>query len=60
MQDIIDVTNHIIKYSQVYNFDAEMTDLVKEEVLDLCSKHGEDFIFRYIESYLSLASGKVS
>ena len=60
MQNIIDVTNHIIKYSQVYNFDAEITDLVKEEALELCSKHGEEFVFNYIENYLSLASRKIS
>lgn len=60
MQNIIDVTNHIIKYSQVYNFDAEITDLVKEEALELCLEHGEEFVFNYIENYLGLASREIS
>ena len=52
MQNIIDVSNHILKYSQVYTFEAPVTDLVKEEALQLCLKHGEEFVIMFIENYL--------
>ena len=31
-----------------------MTDLVKEEALQLCLKHGEEFVILFIENYLNL------
>ena len=54
MQNVIDVSNHILKYSQVYTFEAPVTDLVKEEALQLCLKHGEEFVIVFIENYLQL------
>ena len=54
MQNVIDVSNHILKYSQVYTFEAPVTDLVKEEALQLCLKHGEEFVILFIENYLNL------
>jgi len=54
MQNIIDVSNHILKYSQVYTLQAPVTDLVREEALQLCLRHGEDFVINYIENYLTL------
>ena len=52
MQNVIDVSNHILKYSQVYTLEAAVTDLVKEEALQLCLKHGEEFVIMFIENYL--------
>jgi hypothetical protein len=54
MQNVIDVSNHILKYSQVYTFEEPVTDLVKEEALQLCLKHGEEFVILFIENYLNL------
>ena len=54
MQNVIDVSNHILKYSQVYTFEAPVTDLVKEEALQLCLKYGEEFVIVFIENYLQL------
>ena len=55
MQNVIDVSNHILKYSQVYTLDQPVTNLVREEALMLCLKHGEEFIITFIENYLQLA-----
>ena len=54
MQNIIDVSNHILKYSQVYTLQAPVTNLVREEALQLCLKHGEEFVINYIENYLTV------
>ena len=54
MQNVIDVSNQILKYSQVYTLQAPVTDLVREEALQLCLRHGEDFVINYIENYLTL------
>jgi len=31
-----------------------VTDLVREEALQLCLVHGEEFVINYIENYLNL------
>ena len=54
MKYVIDVSNHILKYSQVYTLQAPVTYLVREEALQLCLRHGEDFVINYIENYLTL------
>ena len=54
MKNLIEVSNHIMRYSQVYHLDAPVTPLVIEEVQDLCQKYGEEFVSTYIENYLSL------
>ena len=54
MQNIIDVSNHILKYSQVYTLQAPVTNLVRDEALQLCLRHGEEFVVNYIENYLTL------
>ena len=54
MKNVIDVSNHILKYSQVYTLQAPVTDLVREEALQLCLVHGEEFVINYIENYLNL------
>lgn len=52
MKNIIDVSNHILKYSQVYLCETECTDLVRDEALQLCLEHGEEFVVTFIETYL--------
>ena len=59
MKNLIEVSNHIMRYSQVYHLDAPVTPLIIEEVQELCGKYGEEFVSTYIENYLNLASGKV-
>ena len=54
MQNIIDGSNHILKYSQVYTLQVPVTNLVREEALQLCLRHGEEFVINYIENYLTL------
>ena len=54
MQNIIDVSNHILKFSQVYTLQAPVTNLVLDEALQLCLRHGEEFVINYIENYLTL------
>ena len=54
MQNIIDVSNHILKYSQVYTLQAPVTNLVRDEALQLCLRLGEEFVVNYIENYLTL------
>ena len=54
MQNIFDVSNHILKYSQVYTLQAPVTNLVRDEALQLCLRHGEEFVVNYIENYLTL------
>ena len=54
MQNIIDVSNHILKYTQVYTLQAPVTNLVRVEALQFCLRHGEEFVINYIENYLTL------
>ena len=54
MQNIIYVSNHILKYSQVYTLQAPVTNLVRDEALQLCLRLGEEFVVNYIENYLTL------
>ena len=54
MQNINDESNQILKYSQVYTLQAPVTNLVREEALQLCLRHGEEFVINYIENYLTL------
>jgi hypothetical protein len=35
--------------------DQPVTNLVREEALLLCLKHGEEFVITFIENYLQLA-----
>ena len=60
MKDVIDVSNHILKYSQVYLCQTECTELVRDEALELCHKHGEDFVLTFIENYLKLLSEEIT
>jgi hypothetical protein len=60
MQNVIDVSNHILKYSQVYLCETDCTDLVRDEALELCYKYGEDFVLTFIENYLKLLSEEIT
>ena len=60
MKNVIDVSNHILKYSQVYLCQTECTELVRDEALELCYKHGEDFVLKFIENYLKLLSEEIT
>lgn len=60
MKDVIDVSNHILKYSQVYLCQTECTELVRDEALELCYKYGEDFVLTFIENYLKLLSEEIT
>jgi len=52
MKDVIDVCNHILKYSETYAFRLPPTLELQEEALDLCLIHGEKFVIMFIENYL--------
>ena len=55
IQNIIDVSNHILKYSDIYMLDKPVTLEAKEEALELCLKYGDEFVINYIENYLNQA-----
>jgi hypothetical protein len=55
MQNIIDVSNHILKYSDIYMLDKPVTLEAKEEALELCLIYGDEFVITYIENYLNQA-----
>jgi len=55
MQSVIDVINHISKYAKVYHFYEPVGDEVRADALDLCLRHGDDFVITFIENYINLA-----
>ncbi len=60
MQNIIDVSNHILKYSEIYLCREECTDEARDEALDLCLKYGDVFVLQFIENYLKLLSEEIT
>lgn len=54
MKNIIDVSNHIMLYSNIYCEGEEVTEECLEAALNLILEHGEDFVFNFVKNYLNL------
>ena len=54
MQHIIDLSNHIMIYSDVYYEGSEVTQDLKEDISCLIGMYGESFCFNFIKNYLTL------
>lgn len=54
MQNLIDVSNHIMIYSDVYCDGADASEDLKEDMYALIGMYGEDFCFNFIKNYLTL------
>tara|TARA_B110000858_G_scaffold190696_1_gene239021 strand:+ start:477 stop:674 length:198 start_codon:yes stop_codon:yes gene_type:complete len=59
MQNIIDVSNHVLKYSQVYLMDEPAGESVQEEALQLLLKHGE-YVLSFLEIYLAVCKEELN
>ena len=52
MQNVIDVCIHLLKHTDIYMLDKPITLEAREEALDLCLVHGDEFVITFIENYL--------
>lgn len=53
MQNLIDMSNHILKHPAYYAGKQGVTEEILEEVIDLTFKYG-DFAVQFIEKYMEL------
>jgi len=54
VQNIIDMCNHILGFSECYFETGIVTPVVREDALRLCQKHGDDFCIRFVSVYLDV------
>jgi hypothetical protein len=54
MQNIIDMSNHILGFSECYFETGIVTPVVREDALRLCLKHGDEFCIRFVSIYLEV------
>lgn len=59
MQNLIDVSNHVLKYSQVYLMDEPAGESVQEEALQLLLKHGQ-YVLSFLEVYLEVCKEELN
>ena len=59
MPNIIAVSNHVLKYSQVYLMDEPAGESVQEEALQLLLKHGE-YVLSFLEIYLAVCKEELN
>ena len=52
MQNVSEVCNHLLKHTDIYMLDKPITLEAKEEALELCLIHGDEFVITFIENYL--------
>ncbi len=53
MQNLIDMSNHILKYPAYYAGKQEATEEIIAEAIDLTFKYG-DFAVQFVEKYMEL------
>jgi hypothetical protein len=54
MQNIIDMSNHILRFSRCYFETGIVTTVVREDALRLCLKHGDEFCIGFVSTYLKV------
>lgn len=59
MKNLIDMSNHILKFSPAYLGEAEVDNTLMEEALALCLIHGDEFCINFTRIYLDVQRDEI-
>ncbi len=59
MKNLIDMSNHILKFSSAYLGEEDVSDGLMEEALALCLMHGDDFCINFTRVYLEVQRDEI-